>query len=111
MACLCMAVVSVLSYLGKANWRRSVPYVSTKLLDGGFLVPIAFTMLGVAFLKDIHRKIYKSRLIGTILFVLAVLAIFFISRDSDFDARLLQGGWLGVALGYPLLNFLGFPLP
>src|SRR3989338_1337948 len=65
-------------------------------------------MLGVAFLKDIHRKIYKSALIGTILFVLAVLAIFFISRDSDFDARLLQGGWLGVALGYPLLNFLGF---
>ena len=109
-ACLCMAVVSVLSYLGKAGIGGELFHTfSTKLFGWGiFLVPIAFTMLGVAFLKDIHRKIYKSALIGTILFMLAVLAIFFISRNSDFDARLLQGGWLGVALGYPLLNFLGF---
>ncbi|MEK7616231.1 MAG: DNA translocase FtsK 4TM domain-containing protein [Patescibacteria group bacterium] len=109
-AALGVALIAILAYLGKAGeGGRLFHMVSVKLFGWGiFLVPVAFVMLGVAFLKDIHRKIYKSALLGTMLFVLSFLGIFFIMRDGDFETRLLQGGYLGVALGYPLFAGVGF---
>ncbi len=76
---------------------------------GFFLVPIAFAMLGVAFIKSIHRQIAASALLGTLLFVLAVLGVFYsVGSEGDLTQRILQGGYLGVALGWPLFTFLGF---
>lgn len=107
---ICIAIVSILAYIGKAGAGGDLFHAfSIKLFGWGiFLVPIAFAMLGGAFLKDIHRKIYTSAILGTLLFVIAVLAFFFILNNGDFDTRLLQGGYLGVILGYPLLAAIGF---
>lgn len=109
-ACLGLALIAVLAYFGRAGTGGEIfRNFSVKLFGWGiFLVPVAFVMLGVAFLKDIHRRIYRSALLGTLLFVLSFLGIFFILRDGDFDARLLRGGYLGVVLGYPLLTGVGF---
>ena len=108
--CLALAIVAVLAFVGVAGGVGELfRGVSVKLFGWGiFLVPIALAMLGVAFLKSIHRKIYASVLLGSLLFLLSFLAIFYIIGNGEFDERLLQGGWLGVVLGYPLLSGLGF---
>src|SRR3989344_2189741 len=108
--CLGIALVATLAYLGMAGSGGQLFYAfSIRLFGCGiFLVPVALGMLGIAFLKDIHRKIYSSALIGTALFVFSFLAIFYILGDGDFNVRLLQGGYLGVLIGYPLLAAIGF---
>lgn len=109
-ACLGFALVSILAYVGKAGSAGLLFHdFSVKLFGWGiFLVPVAFAMLGVAFLKSIHRKIYTSAVLGTVLFLISFLALFYIVGHGDFDTRLLQGGYLGVLLGLPLLKFVGF---
>ena len=107
-----VALIAILAYVGKAGAGGDLFYaISVKLLGqwGLFLVPLSLAMLGAAFLKDIHRKIYTSALLGTLLFILAFLGIFFIMRDGDFDTRLLQGGYLGVILGYHWTRYSGNP--
>ena len=109
-ACLALAIIAILSYTRMAGGVGELFHSgSVKLFGWGiFLVPIAFGMLGVAFLKSIHRKIYASALLGALLFLISFLAIFYIVGHGTFDERLLHGGWFGVVLGYPLLSGLGF---
>src|SRR3989344_5303732 len=52
--------------------------------------------------------VYASAVTGTLLFVLAFLAIFFILGEADFQGRLIQGGYLGAILGFPILQAFGF---
>src|SRR3989344_1320880 len=100
-ACLGIGIVAVLAILGMAGkagaWFHSA--AATLFGFGIFLVPLAFGMLGVAFLKSIHRKIYTSAVIGTALFVLAFLGLFHVFNKS--------GGYLGMVFGYPLLTYVG----
>ncbi|OGN16162.1 MAG: hypothetical protein A3C81_03030 [Candidatus Yanofskybacteria bacterium RIFCSPHIGHO2_02_FULL_46_19] len=105
-----LAVLSVLSFAGKAGTAGAIFDAFARSLFGWgfFIVPIAFLLFGVAFLKSISRKIYLSAVLGTVLFVLSVLSVFYIFGHGDFDTRLLQGGYLGVILGLPLLNLVGF---
>lgn len=106
-----LAVVSILSFIGKAGAAGGLFNSASRSLFGWgfFIVPVALVLLGVAFIKSISRKIYASALLGTALFALAFLGIFFImGRNDAMDARLLQGGYLGVILGYPLLKLVGF---
>ena len=104
-----VAVIAILAYVGKAGAAGEVfNDVTEKLLGWGtFLVPLSLAMLGVAFLKSIHRKIYVSAIVGTLLFVFSVLGLFFLIGEGDFDARLFQSGYLGVVFGYPIFAGLG----
>jgi DNA segregation ATPase FtsK/SpoIIIE, S-DNA-T family len=108
--CLLIVVVSILAFVGKAGTAGEQFNIFARMLFGWgfFIIPIAFLMLGVAFIKSIHRQIATSAIFGTILFVLSVLGVFYSIGHGDADQRIIQGGWLGVALGWPLFNFLGF---
>src|SRR3989344_6906844 len=104
------AVLSVLSFFNKSGQAGEVfNQLSRSFFGWGFFViPIAFTLLGASFIKSISRKIYLSALLGTTIFVLSFLAMFFIIGDAEFETRLTQGGYLGVVFGYPLLRSVGF---
>src|SRR3989338_5949873 len=105
-----IAVLSVLSFLGNAGSAGDLFNSVARALFGWgfFMVPFAFTLLGASFIKSISRRIYWSAIVGTTLFTLAILAIFFIFGEVDFSYRVQQGGYLGVIFGYPLMNLVGF---
>jgi len=105
-----LAILSILSFTGSAGKAGDVFDVFARSLFGWgfFIVPIAFIILGMAFIKSISRKIYNSAMFGTGLFVLSILAIFFVFGDKGFDGRVTQGGYLGIILGFPLVNLVGF---
>jgi len=105
-----LAVVSSLAFFNLAGNAGQMFSNISKLLFGWgfFLVPIAFAMLGVAFLKSVHRKIYVSAIAGTLLFVLSFLAIFHIIGKGELAIRIHQGGYLGLIIGFPLFKSVGF---
>lgn len=107
---LILAILSVLSFVGKAGRAGEIFNVVAKSLFGWgfFIVPFAFVLLGVAFIKSISRKIYLSAVLGTLIFVLSILAIFFIFGEATTSERINQGGYLGIILGLPLLEMVGF---
>lgn len=104
------AVLAVLGFAGKAGTAGNLFAVVSKSLFGWgfFIIPVAFMILGVSFIKSISRQIYYSAVFGTVLFVLSFLALFYILGGGNFDIRLTQGGYLGIVLGFPLLYSLGF---
>lgn len=104
------AILSVLAFIGSAGSAGNYfDFWSRSLFGWGFfIIPIAFVMFGVAFIKSINRNIARGAMLGTLLFVLASLGTFFIIGDGGMEARLVQGGYLGVVLGYPLQKFVGF---
>src|SRR3989344_9024525 len=109
-AAFILAIISVLSFVGKAGWAGERFDLIARCLFGWgfFIIPIAFVLLGVSFLKSISRNIYSSAVLGTLLFMMAILAVFYIFGKNDFDGRLVQGGCLGIILGFPILESVGF---
>jgi len=105
-----LAVLSVLSFTGKAGAAGNLfASIARSLFGWGFfVVPVAFAILGVAFIKSISRQIYHSAVFGTALFLFSFLALFYIFGGGNFDARLTQGGYFGIILGFPLLYSVGF---
>ena len=75
-----LAILAVLSFVGRAGWAGEGFNIFARALFGWgfFLVPVAFILLGISFIKSISRRIYFSAVFGTLLFVLAVLATFYI---------------------------------
>ena len=102
--------MSILSFIGKAGWAGGGFNILARSLFGWgfFIVPVAFFLLGFAFVKSISRKIYHSAVFGTLLFVASILGTFYIFGNGNFDTRLVQGGYLGIILGAPLLSSVGF---
>ncbi len=105
-----LAVLSLLSFFGKAGRAGEVFDITARSLFGWgfFIIPVAFAFLGVSFIKSLSRKVYSTAVLGTALFVLAFLGMFFIFGDGDTSVRITQGGYLGLILGYPLLALVGF---
>ena len=105
-----LAILSVLSFFDKAGQGGEIfNLVSRSLFGWGFfIIPVAFLLLGVSFIKSLSRRIYWSAVVGTILFTLSILAIFYIFGEVDFSQRVHQGGYLGVILGFPLVEVTGF---
>lgn len=106
-----MVVLSMLSFADMAGKGGQVFNLFARSLFGWgfFIIPVAFIILGIAFIKSISRQIYTSAMFGTGLFVLSILAVFFAFGSGGFDARVAQGGYLGIIIGFPILNLLGFP--
>ena len=106
-----LAVLTVLSFSGKGGLAGDKFSDFSHILFGWgfFIIPVAFLLLGVSFLKFYSRESRTPSLLGIGIFVLGVLGVFFIvGSDQVFQGRLGQGGYLGVIFGYPLLNFFGF---
>src|SRR3989338_413611 len=105
-----LSVLSVLSFMDKAGKAGEIfSLISRSLFGWGFfIVPVALALLGSAFIKSISRKIYLSAVLGTSLFTLSILAIFFIFGDANTSERIQQGGYLGIVFGLPLLKSVGF---
>jgi len=105
-----LAVLSILSFADKAGTAGTLFNIAARSLFGWgfFIVPVAFIVLGFAFLKSISRQIYHSAVFGTALFMFSFLALFYIFGGGNFDARLVQGGYFGIVLGFPLLYSVGF---
>lgn len=105
-----LVILVTLAFFDKAGRAGDIFNSLAKSLFGWgiFLVPLAFLILGVSFVKSISRKVYTSAIFGTVLFVLTFLALFYILGNGDFYARISQGGYLGVVIGFPILNSLGF---
>jgi len=103
-------ILSVLAFLGKAGAGGDFFAVVSKSFFGWgiFLIPVAFLILGISFIKSFEKKIYRSAILGTLLFVLSFLAVFYIIGSGDTSIRIGQGGYLGLALGYPLFRAMGF---
>lgn len=105
-----LAVIATLAFFNKAGRAGDIFNSLAKSLFGWgmFLIPLAFLILGVSFFKSVSRKIYTSAVVGTMLFVLTFLAVFFVLGNGDFQIRVAQGGYLGVLIGFPILKSLGF---
>lgn len=107
--CLLITIVSILAFFHKAGTAGVYFDMIARNLFGYafFIVPVAFTMLGVAFIKSIHKEVASSALWGTLLFVLSVQGIFYSFGSGAGSERLLQGGYLGLVLGWVLSTYLG----
>ncbi len=105
-----LAVLSILAFIGKAGVAGEGFNIFARSLFGWgfFIVPVAFIILGFSFIKSISRNIYHSAVFGTLLFVGSILGTFYIFGNGNFDTRLIQGGYLGVIFGAPLLSSVGF---
>src|SRR3989338_7123708 len=105
-----LAILTLLSFAGKAGWAGEGFNVFARSLFGWgfFIVPVALIILGISFIKSISRNIYHSAVFGTLLFIGSILGTFYVFGGGNFDTRLVQGGYLGVILGAPLLSSVGF---
>lgn len=103
-----LAVITTLAFFNKAGVAGEyfTDFAKTFFGWGIFLIPIVLILIGAAFLKSISRKIYSSLWLGTSLFLLSFLGVFYVITNNA--VRIQHGGYLGLILGYPLLNFLGF---
>lgn len=105
-----LAIIAVLAFFHKAGAAGELFSRASKSLFGWgiFLIPLGLMLLGASFLKSISRKIYTSAVLGTALFVLSFLALFYIVGGENISGRIEQGGYLGVVLGFPVLKSFGF---
>lgn len=92
-----IAVLFILASIGKAGSVGVNLYHWFKLLLGlgYFLLPVAFVMLGVAFLKSIDQHFPTIRIVGSAIFVLAGLGMIDVIAQN-------KGGVVGHFVGTPL---------
>ena len=106
-----LAILAVLSFTGKGGRAGDffTNFSHTLFGWGYFIIPIALVLLGASFFKFYSRDTRLPSIFGIGIFVLAILGIFFIvGSNLDFETRIGQGGYLGVILGFPLINLFGF---
>jgi len=113
--CFTLALITLLSYFHQAGALGEYFLRLTRSLfgQGFFLIPLGLILAGLAILKSFKRPAYQSTFAGLILFILALLGIFYVlalGSESPIGrfAPQTSGGYLGLILGYPLLKFLGF---
>ncbi|MFC1700563.1 DNA translocase FtsK 4TM domain-containing protein [Patescibacteria group bacterium] len=122
-ACFSFALISLLSFFEAAGVFGRYFYKLSRLFFGRgfFLATIGFILIGLAIItsrfkiKKGRQIIYQSAFFGVSIFVISVLGFFhiFAFPRNNFEQGLSSvilygGGYLGLAIGYPLINFLGF---
>ncbi|MBU1563454.1 MAG: DNA translocase FtsK 4TM domain-containing protein [Patescibacteria group bacterium] len=99
-----LAILSFLSFFNGAGTFGQYFLKISKLLfgQGFFLISVSFVLIGLAIIIPRKRKksAYGAIFIGIILFIVSVLGFFYVINNA--------GGYLGMILGYPLNQFLGF---
>ena len=100
-----LAVIFVLSFQSAGGVLGKYLLDGSRFLFGKclWLVPLAFVAGAIAILKEIHKNVYLSTLLGLFLFMLCFLAI--IQTFSSVETK--TAGWLGYLFSWPFLNFIG----
>jgi len=102
------ALITILSAFGAAGEAGNLLYKYLGLLFGWgyFLVPLSLVFGGIAILKSLHEELYGTPFWGVALFLVSFLGVLqmFLGGTIE-DGR--GGGYLGVAIAYPFLKFLG----
>lgn len=99
-----LTLLSLLAAFGKAGEIGKYGYTFfTQLFGiGYFLIPVAFSMLGVSFLQGLKKKFEVSKMIGVFLFFIAGLGTIHISYTD-------AGGVIGRWIATPLVKMLDVP--
>ena len=102
-----VAVIFILSFQGVGGFLGEYLLKGSKFVFGNCLwvIPLAFIAAGIAILKEIHRNVYLSTLLGMALFVLSFLALVQIIFPNGEQYR---AGWFGYLISWPFLKIFGF---
>ena len=100
-----LAIIFLLSFWSAGGVLGKYLFDGSDFLFGKclWLVPIAFIAAALAILKEIHKNVYLSTLLGMFLFVLCFLAIV----QTFFPNEAANAGWLGYIFSWPFLKFIG----
>jgi len=105
--CAIIFVSAAFGYAGRAGgYLYEILYA---LLGAGyFLVPLAFVMIGVGFLRTLHSGTYFGSVFGGALFILSFLAIIdIISRSTTPAQDIYPAGYIGYGVAAPFLYLFG----
>lgn len=102
-----LAIISVLSYINLAGIFGEYLVKGGNILfgKGVFLITLTLLLGGISILKSFHKDIYKTTLIGMVLFVfslLGMLAIFYNGTDP-----INGGGYIGYGFSYLFIKIMG----
>ena len=95
--CFLMVIISLLSPFHKAGFIGDYAFIFfTKLFGWGyFLIPVAFSMLGISFLQHLKKRFELSKSIGVLLFFLAGLGLVHV---MSYDSGGIVGRWIALPL-------------
>jgi len=99
--CFVIVVISLLASFGKAGVVGLYGFeLFTRLFGVGyFLIPIVFTMLGIAFLRGLKKRFEMSKAVGALLFLLAGLGIIQVAHTNS-------AGIIGTWIAAPFLKLI-----
>ncbi len=102
------ALILILSAFGAAGQVGNLLYKYLGLLFGWgyFLVPLSLILGGIAILKSLHEELYGAPFFGITLFLLSFLGVLQMFLGGNIENG-RGGGYLGLAISYPFLKFLG----
>ena len=100
-----LAIIFVLSFQSAGGVLGKYLLDGSRVLFGKclWLVPLAFVAGAIAILKEIHKNVYLSTLLGMFLFILCFLAI--VQTFTSLETK--SAGWLGYLFSLPFLNLIG----
>jgi len=101
-----LVIIFILSFQEAGGALGEYLLKGSKFVFGSclWLIPLMFLAAGIIILRDIHRNVYLSTLLGLIIFILSFLALVHIL----FPNGELKAGWLGYLVSWPFLKVLGF---
>ena len=102
-----IAVLFILSYQGTGGVLGEYILKGSKFIFGACLwfIPLIFLAAGIIILRDIHKNVYLSTLLGVILFIFSFLAIIQILFPNG---EAYKAGWVGYLISWPFLKLIGF---
>ena len=102
-----LAIIFILSFQNAGGVLGGWLLTASKFIFGSclWIVPLAFFVGGVIILKDIHRNVYFSALLGVFLFILSFLGIVQIVFPGSEGHK---AGLLGYVISWPFLKAIGY---
>ncbi|MFZ5559426.1 MAG: DNA translocase FtsK 4TM domain-containing protein [Patescibacteria group bacterium] len=101
-----LAIIFILSFQDVGGALGEYLLKGSKFVFGSclWLIPLMFLAAGIITLREIHRNVYLSTLLGVVLFILSFLGLVHIL----FPNGTLKAGWLGYLISWPFLKVVGF---
>jgi len=102
-----LAIISVLSYVNLAGvFGEYLIKIGNILFGKGiFLITLTLLLGGVSILKSFHKDIYKTTLIGMVLFVFSLLGMLAIFYNGVNPVN--GGGYIGYGFSYLFVKIMG----